>query len=64
MMLLLILKYAKSLKIDMCNLLLCLHAELFILALTNAIADNGVSRLKNDFIEFRITTDYYQMYLQ
>ena len=43
MMLLLILKYAKSLKIDMCNLLLCLQAELFIRDLTITIADNGVS---------------------
>ena len=44
MMLLLILKYAKSLKIDKCNLLPCLSAELFIKALPIAIAYDRVSR--------------------
>ena len=45
MMLLLILKYAKSLKIDKCNLLPCLPAQRFIIALPIAIAYDGVSRL-------------------
>ena len=45
MMLLLILKYAKSLKIDKCNLLPCLPAEHFISGLPIVIAYDGVSRL-------------------